>query len=123
MDIAMTAMRLIPLPIHAALRMASGLALMVAPFLLGFGPAGTLVAVVVGAVVAGVSMSGVADERGYTALPVSTLHAFDWGTVLGVFGGAAVLAIAGDAIAAVTLASIAALWLIDNLSTRYSLRG
>jgi hypothetical protein len=103
--------------------MATGLVTMAAPFVLGFGPAGTLVAVVVGAVVAGVSMSGVTDERGQTALPVSTLHAFDWGTVLGVFGGAAVLAIAGDAIASVTLAAIAAIMLIDNLSTRYSLRG
>ena len=119
----MTAMRLIPLPIHAALRMAGGLGMMVAPFVLGFGPAGTLVAVLIGAVVAGVSMSGVADERGRTALPISTLHAFDWGTVLGVFGGAAVLAVAGDAIAAVSLAAIATIWLIDNLSTRYSLRG
>jgi hypothetical protein len=123
MDVAMTAMRLIPLPIHAALRMATGVLTMIAPFVLGFQPAGAVVAVAVGAVVAGVSLSGVVDERGQTSLPVSTLHAFDWGTVLGVFGGAAVLALAGDSVAAVTLAGIALVWVAGNLTTRYSLRG
>jgi hypothetical protein len=116
----MTAIRLIPLPIHAALRMATGILTMAAPFLFGFDPAATLVGVVLGAVVTGVAMFGVVDERGRTALPISTLHAFDYGTVLGTFGSAVVLGASGDALAAVVLASIALVQLAGNLLTKYS---
>lgn len=116
-------MRLIPLPIHAALRMGTGLLTMVVPFVAGFSSAGAVVAIVVGATVTGVSLMATPDERGFTAIPVSSLHAFDWGTVVGLFGASLILAIAGDAIAAVTLAGIATLQLAGNLTTRYSLRG
>ena len=118
----MTAIRLIPLPIHAALRMATGILTMAAPFLFGFDAAGTLLAVVLGAVVTGVAMGAVTDERGHTALPIATIHAFDYGVVLGTFGAAIVLGAAGDATAAVVLAAIALVQLSGNLLTKYSAR-
>jgi hypothetical protein len=117
---AMTAIRLIPLPIHAALRMATGLLTMAAPFLFGFADAGTVVAVVLGALVTGVAMSGVVDERGHTAIPIATIHAFDYGTVLGTLGASVVLGLAGDATAGVVLAAIALTQLGGNLLTKYS---
>ncbi len=120
---SMTAIRLIPFPIHTALRLATALVTMVAPFLVGFTPAATVVAVLVGTVVAGVSLSATPDERGRISMPISTLHAFEWGSVLGLFGAAIVFGIAGDTIAFVTLAAIATVQLAGNLTTRYSLRG
>lgn len=120
---AMTAIRLIPLPIHAALRMATGLLTMVVPFLADFSPAAAVLAVIVGATVTGVSLMATPDERGFTSIPISTLHAFDWGAVTGLFGASLILAIAGDPVAAVCLAGIAALQLVGNLTTKYSLRG
>lgn len=118
----MTAVRLIPLPIHAALRMATGILTMAAPFLFGFAPAATVVAVVLGAVVTGVAMGGVQDERGLTALPISTIHAFDYGVVFGTFGAAVVLGASGDAAAATVLAAIALVQLGGNVLTKYSAR-
>lgn len=118
----MTAIRLIPLPIHAALRMLTGLVLMAAPFVLGLSAAATVSAVVIGALVTGVSLMAVGDDHGRTALPVSTIHAFDYGTVLGTFGGAVVLGLAGDPLAAVVLAGIALVMLVGNLLTTYSAR-
>lgn len=96
---------------------------MVVPFLAGFSSAGAVVAVFVGAIVTGVSLKATPDERGLTAIPISTLHAFDWGTVLGLFGASLILAIAGDGVAAICLAAIASVQMLGNLTTRYSLRG
>jgi hypothetical protein len=103
--------------------MATGLFTMVVPFLAGFSPAGTVVAVLVGAVVTGVSLKATPDERGFTAITISSLHAFDWGTVIGLYGAALLLAISADTNAAVTLAAIATVQMAGNLTTRYSLRG
>jgi hypothetical protein len=122
MQVAMTAIRLIPLPVHAALRLATGLVTMAAPFVFGLTPAAAVVAVLVGAVVAGIALSATPDERGRTSLPISTLHAFDYGAALGLLGAAAVLGLAGDGAAFVVLAAIAAVQLIGNLTTRYSAR-
>jgi hypothetical protein len=102
--------------------MSTGLFTMVVPFIAGFGAAGTVVAVLVGSIVTGVSLKATPDERGLTAIPVTTLHAFDWGTVLGLYGAALVLAIASDPVAALTLAAIATVQMAGNLTTRYSLR-
>lgn len=119
----MTAVGLIPLPIHAALRMLTGLLTMLAPFVVGFEAPAMVMSVLVGAVVTGVALSAVADERGRTALPVSALHTLDYGLVLGLFAVALVVAVAGDTVAGVVLAAIAAVQLTGNLLTSYSLRG
>jgi hypothetical protein len=123
MDLAMTAIRLIPLPLHGAFQMATGLATMVAPFVMGFDPAATLIAVVVGAVLVGVALASVTDERGQIAVHVSTLHAADYGLAFGLFGAAAIVALDGDDVAGITFAVLATMQLALNLTTRYSLRG
>ncbi|MTD43007.1 hypothetical protein GKE82_01465 [Conexibacter sp. W3-3-2] len=118
----MTAFRLIPLQAHGALEMLVGILTMVAPFALGFDPAGTVLAVVVGAALVGLALGSTTDERGVPAVPVATHHAADYGLAIGVGGAALVLGVAGDAVAGFTLAGIAALQLALNLSTRYSAR-
>ncbi len=118
----MTAVRLIPLPVHAALRMATGLLTMLAPFVAGFEAPAMIMAVLVGAIVTGVSLSAVVDDAGRTALPVSALHALDYGLVLGLLAVAAILGLDGDTTAASVLTAIALVQLVGNLLTKYSLR-
>ena len=119
----MTALRLIPLPLHGALQMAFGMATMAAPFVLAFGTAATLIAVVVGAVLVGLALASVTDEHGHIAVHVSTVHAADYGLAIGLFGAAAIVAADGDQVAGIAFAVLAALQLALNLTTRYSLRG
>ena len=123
MDLAMTAMRLIPLSLHSAFQMAFGMATMASPFVLPFGTAATLIAVIVGAVLVGVALASVTDERGHIAVHVSTVHAADYGIAIGLFGAAAIVAADGDQVAGMAFAVLAALQLALNLTTRYSLRG
>jgi hypothetical protein len=118
----MTAVRRIPLPLHAALRMVTGLLTMLVPFLAGFDAPAMLMAVAIGAAVTGVALSAVADERGRTALPLGTLHTLDYGLVIGLFLVAVIVAAAGDQTAGVVLTAIAAVQLVGNALTRYSLR-
>lgn len=121
----MTAYRLIPLPVHGALEMLVGLVTMAAPFALGFEPAATVIAVLVGALMVGIALAATSSEpvgsRG--TIPVSTHHAFDHGLTLGLVGAALVVGLDGDTIGSVTLAAIAAIQTVLNLTTRYSLRG
>ncbi|WP_354697432.1 hypothetical protein DSM112329_03059 [Paraconexibacter sp. AEG42_29] len=119
----MTAVRLVPLPVHAVLRMTTGLLTMAAPFLFGFAVPATIMAIIVGSIVVGVSLIASPDERGRTSIPVSTVHALDWATVIGLLGAAAVVAADGDAVAGIVLTAIGAAQLAGNLTTRYSLRG
>lgn len=118
----MTAFRLIPLQTHGALELLVGLLTLVAPFALGFGPAGTVLAVAVGAALVGLALGSTTDERGAPALAVATHHAADYGIAIGLGLSALLLAVSGDAVAGVTLAAIAAVQLALNLSTRYSAR-
>lgn len=117
----MTALRLIPLPLHAALRMTTGLLTMAAPFLADFGVTATLVSVVLGSLVVGLALIATPDERNRTPLPVETLHALDWATVIALMGAAVVLAPTDDR-AGVALVAIAAVQALGNLTTRYDLR-
>jgi ABC-type branched-subunit amino acid transport system permease subunit len=123
MDDAMTAIRLVPFPVHIALRLATALATVVAPFAVGFSAAGTVVAVAVGAIVAGSTLRGIPDERGQVPYPIADIHALEWGAILGLFGAAVVLGLSGDTAALVTLGAIATLQALGNLTTRYSMRG
>lgn len=117
MVVVMTAFRLIPLPIHGAVEMATGLLLMAAPFLFGFGTAAAVSAVVIGALVVGLSLSG--SEPG-SELPISAHYAFDHGLALGLFGAAFVVGLAGDRPAALFFALVAIGQLALILTTRYS---
>ena len=121
----MTAYRLIPLPVHGALEMLTGLLLMAAPFLFGFQAAAAVIAVLVGAVMVGIALAAASAEpagaRG--TLPVSTHHAFDYGLTIGLLGAAFVVGLDGDQVASLTLSAIALAQLLLNLTTRYSLKG
>lgn len=112
----------IPLPIHTALRMATGLLTMLVPFLAGFEPPAMLMAVVIGALVTGVSLSALVDERGYAPISVATLHTLDYALVLSLFAVAVVVAVAGDTTAGLVLTAIALVQLAGNVLTKYSLR-
>jgi hypothetical protein len=122
MGLVMTALRLIPLPIHAALELVIGMFIVAAPFLLGFGLPAAVVAVAIGALITGVALAGTVDERGASAVPVSALYAFDYGIAIGLVGAGAVLGLAGDPRAALTLTIIGCAQLLLNVTTRYSLR-
>jgi len=120
MILVMTALRLVPLPIHSALEMMLGMALMAVPFVIGASVAGIVAGVVVGALVVGLALQGL-DAGGRPALPVSAHHAADYGLALGMAGGALVLTIDDPAVATVFgVAAVAQLTL--NLTTRYSQR-
>lgn len=114
----MTALRLISLPTHAALEMALGLIVMAAPFLLGLTPAGLVVSVVLGALIFGLALTAVPVDGRPTA--VSAHFAYDRGIAIGLLGGALILAIAGDAGAAVFLAAAALGQAALNIITRYT---
>jgi len=122
MERVVTALRLIPLPLHGAFELAAGLALMLAPFLLGFEPAGAAAALVLGALVVGVALHGMVAEDGRPPLPVGAHHAFDLGLAVATVAAAAVLALSGDDAAGGALAALGGALLALHLTTRYSLR-
>ena len=90
----MTALRLISLPTHAALEMAGGFVLMVAPLLLGFSAAGLVVSVALGALIVGLALSAIPVEG--RSVPISAHFAYDRGIAIGLLGGALVLGLADD---------------------------
>ena len=114
----MTAFRLFSLPTHGALELLAGVATMVAPFVFGFTPAGTVVAVVIGALIVGLSLAAASPEQG--SLPISAHFAFDRGIVIGLLGGSVLIGLAGDAGAALFLALTGVALLALSLTTRYS---
>ena len=116
----MTAVRLIPLPIHVALELVAGLVLMSAPFALGLSAAAMVTGVVLGALVAGLALQSV-DTPGGRPVPISAHRAADTGIALGLAGAAAILA-AADTTAAILFGAAALAQLALNLSTRYSQR-
>ena len=113
----MTAFRLISLPTHGAFELLAGVFTMVAPFLFGFTPAGTVTAVVIGALIVGLSLAA-SSEQG--SLRISAHFAFDRGIVIGLLGGSVLIGLAGDAGAALFLALTGLALLALNLTTRYS---
>jgi hypothetical protein len=93
---------------------------MAAPFLFGFGTAGTIVAVVVGALIVGLALATAGDDTGRGRLPISAHFAFDRGLVIGLLGVAVVLALSGDLAAAAFMALAGAALLALSATTRYS---
>jgi hypothetical protein len=120
---AMTALRLISLPVHAALEMFVGLTLMAAPFALGFTPAAAIVGVSAGALLVGLALASSApDGAGRHPLSIASHYSFDFGLATGLVGAAIVVGLAGDRAAAAFFAAAALAQLTLNLTTRYSLR-
>lgn len=119
----MTTFGLIPFTLRPPLQLLLGLAALALPFLLGVGPAGAVVSVVVGVLVVGVALSSTVTERGTSPLPLSAVHGFDWGIALGLLGSAGALGLAGHRDATVLLAALGATHLLLTLTTRWTLRG
>ena len=115
----MTALRLVPLPLHSALEMVAGLALMALPFALGLSTAGMLAGALVGALMVGLALQSL--DVGPQAPSVSAHHAADLGVSVGLAGAAVVFGAAGDATAWL-FAGAALAQLALNLTTRYTLR-
>lgn len=120
---AMTAMRLIPLPVHGALEMLVGFLVMAAPFTLGLSTPAAVMGVAIGALLVGLALAAVDVEReGRRPLAVAAHHSFDYALVTGMLGTAVILGLAGDTAAAMLFSAFALVQLALNMTTRYSLR-
>ena len=117
----MTIFRLIPFALHGAIEFVAGAALLVAPFLFGFTPAGLVVSVLIGALVVGLALSTVADaDARQGGMPIAAHVGFDRTLVLALLVAAALLGAASDVAAASCLAILALAELALSVTTRYS---
>jgi hypothetical protein len=110
----MSVSRLFSLPTHALLEFLGGLALLAAPFVLGLGAAGTVVAVGLGIVLAGVGLAAATD------LSISTHMVVDQALALALLAAAVGLALAGDRTGALILLVVGIAQAGLLLTTRYS---
>jgi len=106
--------RSIPLPVHAALELALGLALLAGSLVLGHGPAGLVAAFALGALLTGLAVAGP------DSLPLSTHQAFDLAMVAALAGGGLGLGITGDPVAGLLLAVVGGLQLALLTLTRWA---
>ena len=108
----------IPLPIHGALEMFAAPAIMAAPFLLGFGPAATVITVGLGALLLGLALQVEGSGRG---IPVSAHAGFDYTLALvAAIGGLAVGLILGEPVAGIFLVGIGVAMVALTASTRFT---
>ena len=117
----MTALRIIPLPLHSALELLLGIGLGVAPFALGLSAAATIVGVVAGVLIVGLALQSLDTGVGVSA-PIAAHLAGDQGVALGLAAAGGVMAFSGDEIAAALFAATALLQLVLISSTRYTAR-
>lgn len=115
----MTATRPLSLPLHGAFELLLGVLALGAPFALGFSLPGAVVSILIGVCAVGLAL----DASQPAPMAVATHHAFDYGLALGAVLVALPLAIAGDAAAALGLATLGIAQLALNGVTRYSARG
>jgi hypothetical protein len=106
-------LRRLSLTEHGALEMLVGLALIAAPFALGFGPAGLVASMAAGAVIAGLGLS--------EGMPISSHMAADTAVALALLG-VALLVPAEEAVAGGVLAAAAAGELALGVCTRWTRR-
>ena len=105
--------RSISLPLHSALELLGGLALLAGPFLLGAAPAGLVAAVALGVLLVGMALAGP------DSLPISAHQSFDLTLVAAMAGGALGLGISGDLAGGLVLAVVGALQLTLVSLTRW----
>ena len=110
----MTVTRSVSLPIHAALELALGLALLAGSFVLGLEPAGLVAAFALGVLLTGLALAGP------DSLPLSTHQAFDLAMVAALAGGGLGLGISGDPVAGLLLAVVGGLQLALLTLTRWA---
>jgi hypothetical protein len=113
----MTALRPISLPAHAVAELTLGALTMAAPFLLGFESAGTVLAILAGAVAFGLALSA-ADP----SVSVTAHHTYDYAMAVAMLGAALILGLLGDAIALAYFGAAGAVQITLNGVTRYSAR-
>jgi hypothetical protein len=105
--------RSISLPLHSALELLGGLALLAGPFLLGAAPAGLVAAVSLGVLLVGIALAGP------DTLPISAHQSFDLMLVAALAGGGLGLAVSGDLAGGALLALVGALQLTLVSLTRW----
>ena len=105
--------RSLSLPLHSALELLGGLALLAGPFLLGAGPAGLVAAISLGALLIGMALAGP------DALPITAHQSFDLMLVAVLAGAGLGLALSGDLAGGVVLAVVGALELTLVSLTRW----
>jgi hypothetical protein len=105
--------RSISLPLHSALELLSGLALLAGPFVLGAAPAGLVAGVSLGALLVGMALAGP------DALPLTAHQSFDLMLVAVLAGAGLGLALSGDLAGGVVLAIVGALELTLVSMTRW----
>ena len=108
----------IPLSVHGALETLAAPAIMVAPFVLGFGEAATVVGFVLGVVLLGLAL----QVAGPTApIPLSAHAGFDYAlAVAAVVAGVAIGIGTGDWAAAIFLVGVGVAQVALTASTRFS---
>jgi hypothetical protein len=114
----MTIARLLPLHVHGAFEAALAIALMVAPFVFGFGLVAAIASVVIGALLLAVALATHLDDR--PAIPISTHATFDVAFALALSISALASGFAGDVAAAASLGSGAFALIVLASLTRYS---
>jgi hypothetical protein len=114
----MSTLRLISLPMHGALEMLSGIGLMAAPFALGFGPAGLIISVALGALLFGLAL-GLSDDEPGRGLSIGAHVALDRGLAFGLLAAALVLAAYGEALAGAIVTIAALLQIALTATTSY----
>ena len=112
-------MRSIPLGVHAAIEVFAAPAIMVAPFLLDFGQAATVVAVTIGALLLGLALQAEGPHR---TVPLSAHAGFDYLLATAAAIAGLVIGLAtSEWYAAVFLVGIGAAQVALTASTRFSL--
>lgn len=108
----------IPLSIHGALEMFAAPGIMVAPFLLGFGTAATVLTVAIGAVLMGLALQAEGPSR---TVPASAHAGFDYTlATAAVIAGLAVGAITGEWAATSFLVGIGLALVALTVFTRFT---
>ena len=111
-------MRAISLPIHGALEMVAAPAIMAAPFVLGFGQAATVVTVLIGVLLLGLSLQAESPSR---TVPMSAHAGFDvMLATIALTGGLAIGFTTGEWIAGAFLVGIGAAQVALTAVTRFS---
>ena len=112
-------MRSIPVGIHGALETIAAPAIMVAPFVFGFGEAATAVSLAIGVLLLGLALQLEGPRR---TLPLSAHAGFDYVlAAVAVASGLAIGLIAGEWSAAVFLVGVGVIQVTLTASTRFSL--
>ncbi|HYN51824.1 MAG TPA: hypothetical protein VES62_12945 [Thermoleophilaceae bacterium] len=115
----MTILRLISPAMRSALILASGLALITIPFMLGLEPAAVATGVIVGIVMVALALAGT-ESSGRGTLPVSAQAVYDRGLAIGLMAASALFALSGEQSATLVLAAAGVITLIVTTITRYS---